>query len=251
MIYDHKDKETLQKYSVRAFPTFVITDAEGTELMRQVGAPFSTPKEAIDWFTGVGDGLENLPKYKEAYDKDPNNVDAAIKLADTYNALGKGAEALELYEGLVEKIGKKDKRKADIQLKLADALMGTISRENQAEVGARIKSIYDEVLPGLIKAKDERAVEPAFITARIKAVLDKDYKSARGDLVKLQKTFPKHDRLKEMKFYAAMYAMQDGDNDTAKAEFEAMIKEGPEDDRWVKNAASGLERLKKAQDADK
>jgi tetratricopeptide (TPR) repeat protein len=247
MIYDHKDKDTLQKYGVRAFPTFVVTDAEGTELMRKVGAGgLATPKEATEWFTNVADALDNLPKYEEAHKKNPEDVDVALKLANAYNSLGKSTEALELYEGLAKKLDKKDARRVDVHLKLGEALTGTIDRDNQAEVGKRVQEIYDEILPGLIKSKDERAVEPGIMNTKIKSMLNKDHKAARKDAQALLMAFAKHDRVKEIKFFAAYYAKQDGDNDTARKELDVLIKEGPEDDRWVKSAKKVIEQMDKA-----
>jgi tetratricopeptide (TPR) repeat protein len=249
MIYDHKDKDTLQKYGVRAFPTFVVTDAEGAELMRQVGAPFSTPKDAIKWFGDIQDGLDNLPTYEAAHKKNPEDVDAALKLANAYNSLGKSTEALELYEKLAKKLGKKDARRVDVHLKLGEALMGTLDRDNQAEVGKRVQEVYDEILPGLVKAKDERAVEPGITNTKIKSMLNKDHKGARKDAQALLKAFAKHDRVKEIKFFAAYYAKQDGDNATARKELEALIKDGPEDDRWVKSAKNVIEQMDKETEA--
>jgi tetratricopeptide (TPR) repeat protein len=245
MIYDHKDKETLKKYAVRAFPTFVITDAEGTELMRQVGAPFSTPKDATEWFTKVGDALANVEKQEAAHKDKPEDAEAALDLAETYGVLGKGAEALKIYEAVIPKLKKEDKRYVAANLAHADALMGTMERDNQAEVGAKIGEIYDAVLPDLVKAKDERAIDPTIMNTRIKSMLNKKHEDARTEILALIEAFPKMERLNEAKFFAAYYAQSNEDTETAKAEYEAIVKAGPEDDAWVKNASKQLESLNK------
>lgn len=243
LIYDHKDKDTMTKYGVRAFPTFVVTDAAGEEEMRQVGAPFRTPADATEWFGKIHDGLENIEGREKAHQENPDDIDAALKLADTYSNLGRGAEALPIFAKLVDKLEKGDKRYVDLRLKQADAMMGTLSRENQAEVGKQMGEIYDEILPGMIKEKDDRAVSHGITSARIKAIVSKDAPGARKLVQEMAGAFPEHDRALEMKYFAAVFAQMGGDNDTAKAEFEAMVKNGPEDNQWVKQAKASLDRM--------
>ncbi|MBX3459973.1 MAG: tetratricopeptide repeat protein [Planctomycetes bacterium] len=244
MLYDDKAPDVLKKYGVRAFPTFIVTDADGKEEMRQVGAPFSTPADAIKWFEKVGDAFVNLPKYEAAYEKSADDHDNAIKLADAYAALGKADKAMPIYEKLAEKLPKDDKRRVDVQLAYAQALIGTATRENQAEVGAKIQKIYDDVLPGLVKAKDERALEPGILNARLKSGIGKDHDGARKDLKALIEAFPETSRMNELMYWAAAIAQQAGDNDAAKAEFQALIKRGPAEDDYVKAAQRSLDRMK-------
>lgn len=244
MLYDDKAPDILKKYAVKAFPTFIITDVEGAEVLRQVGAPFQTPKDAIKWFGDVADGLDNLPKYEAAHEKDPENLDAALKLAETYSAMGKSDKALPLYEKLAAKVKQDDKRWVDIQLKYADGLLATMTQENQKDVGGKIAKVYEAVLPGLVKGKDERAIEPGILNARIKSFLNEDHEGARKELKALVEAFPKHERVKEIKYWAAAIAQKSGDSETAKAEYEALVKEGPEEDRYVKAAKSAIARMK-------
>ena len=244
MIYDDKDPDTLKKYGVRAFPTFVITDAEGAELMRQVGAPFSTPADATKWFTKVGDALDNLGKYEAAHKENPEDAAAAIELAGVYGVLGKGDEAIKLYETFIPKLKKEDAAWATAQLAYADALMGTMTQKNQKDVGTKMSGIYDEVLPGLVKAKDERAVDPSILNTRIKSMLMEKHSDARTEIKALMEAFPKMERLTEAKFWAAFYAQKAGENETAKAEYAAIVEAGPEDDNWVKSAKKQMDSIK-------
>jgi tetratricopeptide (TPR) repeat protein len=243
-IYQEKDPDTQKKFKVRAFPTFVVTDAEGTELMRQVGAPFSTPKEATKWFKEVGEALENVSKLEAAHKEKPEDTATTAELAKTYSKLGKSEDALKLYEGLNETIKKEDKNYVEVKLGYADALAGTLTRSNQKEVGEKIGAIYDKVLPDLVKNKDERAIDPSIMNSRIKAFLNKKYDDARTELSALTKAFPKMERLNEVKFYAAYFAQAGGDTDTAKAEYQAIVDAGPDTDKWVKNAKAQLAKLK-------
>lgn len=244
MLYDDKAPDVLKKYGVRAFPTFIVTDAEGKEEMRQVGAPFSTPADAVKWFEKVGDGFANLATYEAAYEKNADDLDNAIKLADAYAALGKGDKALPLYEKLVEKLPKDDKRRLDVQLSYGNALMGTINKENEKEVAGKLSKLYDEIVPTLIKAKDERAIDPGILNARIKALVDKNYEASLKDLKALKEGFPESKRMNELMYWYGAVAQQSGDKDAAKAEFEALVKRGPADDDYVKAAQRSLDRLK-------
>ncbi|MBZ0136275.1 MAG: hypothetical protein K8I27_07880 [Planctomycetes bacterium] len=250
MIYDHKDKDTLKKYAVRAFPTFVITDAEGTELMRQVGAPFSTPEEAREWFPKVATALKNVAALEEKHASDAENIDVAIELAETYTTLGKSDKAVEIYKALAPKIKEDDKRYATVQLAYADGLLGTISKENQDEVGKQISGIYDKVLPALIKSGEDRAIDPAVLNARIKMIVNKDNKAARTQMTDMLEPYAKHERILEIKYWAAFFAGQDGDTDTAKTEYAAIVEAGDAENQWVKNAQSQLKKLEKADNED-
>jgi tetratricopeptide (TPR) repeat protein len=243
MIYDHKDRDTLRKYNVRAFPTFVVTDAEGKEEMRRVGAPFRTPDEARKWFAAILDGLDSLEAREKAHADDPENVDLAHELAETYDALGQAEKAAPLYDKLAEALDKEDKRYVGVRLKQADGILETLTRENQAEVGEKVGKIYDEILPGLIKAKDDRAIDPGITNARIKAIVGEDTDAARKQMLELAEAFPEHDRNLEIKFFAAAIAQHGGEADTARAEFKKIVEQGPEDNRWVQAAKQALERM--------
>lgn len=243
MIYDHKDKDTLKKYAVRAFPTFVITDAEGTELMRQVGAPFSTPEEAREWFPKVATALNSVDDLEAKHKEDAENLDVAIELADTYTTLGKGDKAVEIYKAIIDKVPAEHEKYTDVQLAYADALMGTITRDNQNEVGKQISAIYDKVLPDIIKKGEDRAVDPAVLNARIKSIVDKDNAAARKQMTDMLEPYAAHKRILEIKYWAAYFAEQNGDKDTAKTEYAAIIEKGDAEDQYVKAAKQQLDNL--------
>ena len=221
----------------------MVTDADGKELMRQVGAPFSTPAEATEWFKKTGEALENVDKLEAAHKEKPEDAATTLDLAKTYSQLGKSEESLKLYEELVPTLKKEDKQYVDAKLGYADALTGTITRANQKEVGDKISGIYDEILPGLVKAKDDRAVDPTILNCRIKSMLNKKHEDARKDIKALIEAFPKMERLTEAKFWAAYFAQSNGDDETAKTEYKSIVDEGPEDDTWVKNAQGQLDKM--------
>ncbi|MCL4731557.1 MAG: hypothetical protein KJ044_14115 [Planctomycetes bacterium] len=249
MVYQDIDKEKtapiLKKYNIRAFPTFVITDAEGVEQARKVGSPFSTPAEAIAWFPKLEDALTNVAAYEAAHKEKPEDVDAGLKLAGAYHTLDKSKEALDLYETFAAKLAKDDKRYVDVQLARANLLLGTMNKDNQNAVLEKIAGIHATVLPDMVKAKDERAISPSILNARIKGVQKKPA-DGRTELKALAEAFPKSDRLTEIKFWAAQLAAEAGDKEAAKSELQAIVDAGPADNTWVKSAKSALDRLNKA-----
>lgn len=250
MVYQDIEKEKtapiLKQYAIKAFPTFVVTDAEGVEQARKVGAPFSTPAEAIAWFPKLHDALSNLGAYEAAHKEKPEDVDAGLKLAGAYHTLDKTKEALALYETFGAKLTKDDKRFVDVQLDRAKLLLGTMGKDNQDEVLARIVGIHDTFVPDLVKAKDERAISPSILNARIKAA-QKKAADGRTELQALVKAFEKSSRLTEIKFWSAQLAAEAGDKEAAKAELQAIVDAGPADDSWVKNAQAALNRMAKPQ----
>lgn len=325
MIYDHKDKATMVKYKVRAFPTFVITDAEGNELARQVGStPLSTTEKATDWFSKINTAIDEVPdleaKYAESadsikigrklgaayvmlgrsekaadvYDGLVKNLDEKSKdyeksaieyagifaklrkpdkaaaiydkllarldkesadyvkdlmaVAKLYAAVGKSTKALEIYDSILEQIDNKDSRYMDVRLAQGDAMMNGLTRSSQAKTLPKIVALYDEILPALIKSKDDRAVKPSILAARIKALFlaEKDYEGGRKLLKRLLVTFPKHDKNIEIKYWRAFFAIRAGDSDVAADELEAIIKDGPKEHGYVKRSARMLKNLKKS-----
>lgn len=249
MVYQDIEKEKtepiLKKYAIRAFPTFVVTDAEGVELARKVGAPFSNPEQARAWFPSLEDALTNLPTYEAAHKEKPDDVDTALKLAAAYRTLDKSKEALAIYDKFAASLPKDDKRYVDLRLGQAELLLGTMDRSNQDEVLGKIQAIHDGVLPDLVKAKDDRAVKPSILNARIKSALKKPA-DGRTELKALIEAFPKHAQLTEMKFWSAQLAIEAGEAEAGKAELEAIVAAGPADSSWVKSAQAALNRLAKA-----
>jgi tetratricopeptide (TPR) repeat protein len=249
MIYEHKDgaRATMAEYSVRAFPTFIILDSEGNEEMRNVGAPFATVNDALEWFPSIVNALENIGKYEAAHKEDEADIDAALKLAKVYNDLGRTEEAQKLFESSIESLEADDERLVDARLGLADTLMGTITRTNQVQVLGRILEIHAMVVPGLVEAKDERAIEPGIFSSRIMALLNNEFDEARDYLTNMIAAFSEHEKVWEMRTLRALYAERGGDAETAAKEYRSIIADAEEqeieDNEWVKAAKQQLEAM--------
>jgi tetratricopeptide (TPR) repeat protein len=254
MIDVDKDRDTAQKYGVRAMPTFVILSSEGEEEMRQRGAPFRTPEDARDWFGRILGGLDNVTAHEEAYAENGDSLEHGMRLAGTYNDLGRGKDALEIYEKFEDQLDPEAENYVDIRLAHADALTSTITRENRAEVAPRLAKIYESVVPQLIEAKDERAIEPGMMVARIKAMVGNDPAAGREGMLKLAEVFPESSHIWEMRTHAALFAQRAGDSDTAKAEYQAIIKDAEEaeadDKQFVRIAKQLLAELEKPEEVE-
>ncbi|MCF6228740.1 MAG: tetratricopeptide repeat protein [Planctomycetes bacterium] len=253
MVYQDKNEEVnkkiLKQYKIRAFPTFVILDSEGNEL----GRP-RVPRDlegAKEWFPKVADAYKNLETYEKAYKEKPDDVDAAKKMAEIYSVIGKGDKAVEIFEKLAESVKEDDEGYTDLQLEYAKALMSTMNRSNQKEVLGKVAEVNGKVLPALIEAKDERAVEAGILNARIKVGITEDGKGAVELMTKLEAAFGDGDRGNEVKYWAAVVTIQGGDDDGGKAKLEALVKDGDAEDEWVKNASKYLERINNKGDGKK
>lgn len=271
MVYDNA---IFKKYGVRSMPTFIVLDSEGKELGRP---PVPRNVDACkEWFPKAADAYKNLETYEAAYKEKPGDVDTAKKMAEVYSVIGKGDKAVEIYEalykkdtsdeftrefaklcmkagkgaravellkGLVEKTEEGSEGFVDIQLEYAKALMGTVNRSNRKEVLGKVAEVNGKVLPALIEAKDERAVEAGIQTARIKVGITEDSKGAIELMTKLEAAFGDGDRGNEVKYWAAVVATQGGDEDGGRAKLEALVKDGDAEDEWIKNASKFLDRI--------
>jgi tetratricopeptide (TPR) repeat protein len=228
MIDINKDEDTAAAYRISAVPTFIILDVEGKEEFRHVGVPFRTPDAATGWIGRVTGGLENVSSHEAAYAENEDSFEHGIRLARTYSDLGRDSEALRLFDKFEDELDSDADDYVDIRLAHGDALLGTLTQENQAELAPRLASIYGSVVPSLIEDKDERAIDPGMLLARIKVVVDNDLEAGRKQLLKLAETFPDTDKIWEIRVFAAVYAMHAGNADVAKAELESVIEDAEE-----------------------
>ncbi|MHC4840792.1 MAG: tetratricopeptide repeat protein [Planctomycetota bacterium] len=277
MLYDDKAPEIMKEYKIKAFPTFIILNSEGEEL----GRPRNMPRNlegAKEWFPKAADAFKNLATYEAAHADKPDDVAAAKKLAEVYGVVGKGDKAIEVFEAiyeknadddeltrefadlclenrngtkaaelfkkLIDKAEEGDEGVIDLKISYGEALMGTLTRANQAEEAPKIVEIYADFLPGLVKAGDERAIDPSVFCAKVKAFVNKDNEGALKTLTDLYKPFEKSERLLEIKYQKAILTYQTGDAETAKAELKE-ISEADAENAWAKRAKSTLDSLNK------
>lgn len=213
-------------------PTLVIADKDEKALVTQVGAPFSTPADAIKWFDDVSTALKQVADLEAAYKKDAKNLDTAIKLAESYGKLSRHADAAKLLEEVLKALPKDDKRVLDVKHKLADALLkGEVDIDRGVELCKELTTTF-------LEAKDERAMDT--VHGVMMGCWQKgEFKQAREALLKCVEAFPKHAKAIEYRVYAAYLAAQADDKDTAKKELKAIIEAGPADHEWV-NVAKEL-----------
>ena len=142
MIYDHKDPATMKKYAIRYFPTFIVTDAAGTEMMRKVGAPFSTPEDAAKWFPRLATAFDEVSDLEARYEESPESTKVERKLAATYAVLARADEAAELYDTLVKKL---DENSPDFKKNANEYAEGYTSIRKSKEAAA----LYDRLVSRL------------------------------------------------------------------------------------------------------
>lgn len=89
--------EVYKRFNIRATPTTLILDNDGSEYDWHVGYS-PPPEEFLESIEKSAKGIGTFKSYKEAYDKDPNNVEAVFHLARKYDRRYDEPKATELYE---------------------------------------------------------------------------------------------------------------------------------------------------------
>lgn len=265
------DKATPKLFGVSAMPTLVIADSAGIELAKSVGAPFSTPEDCITWFDEIGPKIKSFQELRTKWDASKHSdADAGAKFADAAAAVGNTKLAIETLESLIklagdnkEAAGKLHTRVARIHLdgwniedasSAAEAADKLLPAEGEARVdldlvraklllfsgdaeGARKLCVkYRETL---LKAKDERVIE---LTEVYVGTFDEpDYKKNRELYLELGKVFSTHERIWEIKVYAAYFAIEAGDKETGRKELADVAANGK--GQWKGIAQSILEDM--------
>ncbi|MCB9894368.1 MAG: hypothetical protein H6839_07960 [Planctomycetes bacterium] len=282
MIDVDKDEVVPPLYDVSAMPTLVITDAEGNELAKSVGAPFSDPEGAIKWFDEIGGKINAFSELQTKWD-DSKHADAAVgeKYAEAANELGKTSAAIEAYKALIELAGEDKAKAGALHTLVAKMLLDNSDLEGAtehanladkllpAEGDARIdadllraqilmwsddaagaRKLCDKHYDNLVKAADERAID---LASTILGTIDSDDEKAvptkgREMYLKLAEVFAKHERVWELKVYAAYFALSCDQEEAGVKELKEVIEKGKGD--WVKIAKDVLERHEKKDAGD-
>lgn len=91
--------EFAKKYKVNAYPTVLFLDAEGNEVDRILG--YVPKKDFLEMMTDYNKGVNTFGYLKKKLEKDPDNLDANLKIADKYTALGDNKEAKTHLEKII------------------------------------------------------------------------------------------------------------------------------------------------------
>jgi hypothetical protein len=108
-----------------------------------------------------------------------------------------------------------------IKLRKCELLMGKLKDD------PTVREVLEELIPKLLKKKDERVIDVSMDFANIIARMadKKDPAKGREMMVALKDAFPDHTRMIEFRCHAGMYAHQNGDNESALAEMKAIAED--------------------------
>ncbi len=107
-----------KKYGVSGYPTILFLDKDGNEIDRIVG--YIPAKDFLATIMDYNKGVNTLAYLKSALDKDPNNIEACLKMADKQMTFGNNAEAKKyLLNIITQDPENKSGRKDDAEYKLA------------------------------------------------------------------------------------------------------------------------------------
>lgn len=275
MIDVDKDEVVPPMFDVSAMPTLVIANAKGEQLSKSVGAPFSTPEEAIKWFDEIGEKLTAFDGLLAKWDES-KHTDVAVgkDFAEACVELGRIDDAILAYESLVGLAGDDKAEAASLHLELAriykdkyefeDAEKHAAkASEGTPETGdARVdldllrielllytekpadaRQLCEKHREALLKAADERVIQlTQFYLGTEEGDESAINKKGRKLYVELAKTFDDHERVWELKTIAAWYALNGEDEATGIKELEEVAEKA--EGRWKEIAKSVLDRNK-------
>jgi hypothetical protein len=174
-----------------AMPTLIIADAEGNARVRQVGAAFDNPKDALKWFDDIDAALKELPDAEKAFTESKNSdIAKGMKLAGIYGKLGLNGKAAKVCEDLINGREEKDSTLVEVRIKLADLqleegdsaaamgqlkiVLGLLAKDDKRVVDVKLKLIdcrmneqqteglakeVETLYAELLKGKDERVLD--------------------------------------------------------------------------------------------
>lgn len=212
-------KEATRSFGVTAYPTILLTEADGSVVCTQVGTDKRfTPAAWILWLDEQLNSGSKLAGLKAATDSKPEDAAAWSAYADALFELGRKQEAAEAYTKAESLL---DEQALHVKVRKAQLLLA------QMKDDPTCREVLEELLPKLIKRKDERAIDLSLDFANIVGRLakEKDPKRSRQMMLDLIAAFPESPRLIELRCRAGMYAHLSGDNETALAE----MKQAAED----------------------
>jgi tetratricopeptide (TPR) repeat protein len=267
------DEATPKLYDVSAMPTLVIAEADGTEVSKSVGAPFSAPEDAIKWFDEIGGKITAYRDSSAKWDESKHTDTAAgEKLAEAAMALGKTAQAIEIYQALIAAAGDDKTRAASLHLKLAKMFLEQFELETAtehvdkadkltpAEGDARVdvdvlrarlllfndkpeeaRKLAQKYFDTLLEKVDVRVIDLAEVILGTEDQEDEvaAAKTARAMYQKLAKAFDKHERVWELKVYAAWYGISSGEKEACLKELQEVAEKG--EGSWKAIAKSVLD----------
>jgi tetratricopeptide (TPR) repeat protein len=268
-----KDEGTPKLYDVSAMPTLVIADADGFERAKSVGAPFSTPEGAIKWFDEIGGKITAYDDLNAKWNESKHtDTGSGEKLAEAAIGLGKTTQAIEIYEALIAAAGEDKVRAATLNLKVGKLLLDQWEIERAAEfvdkadklapaegdarvdvdvVRARVllfsekgkeaRELANKYFDKLVEKADARALDLADIMLTSEDEQDEATaaKKGRALYLKLAKAFDKHERVWELKVYAAWYGLSGDEKEACRKELAEVAEKG--EGQWKDIAKSLLE----------
>lgn len=214
-----EDRAAVKEFEVKAYPTIILAEADGKLIAKESGSGGKlTPEAWSMWIDQQLGATGKLDALIAAVEKNPQDAASLRSLADAYYELGRKDEAVQYYskaEAIVEE------ELIQIKLRKCELLMAGMKDD------PTVREVLDELIPKLLKKKDERVIEISLSFANIVARMADEKDPARGRqmMLDLKEAFPEHKGVIEFRCRAGMFAHMDGDNDTALTEMRAIAEE--------------------------
>ena len=277
MIDVDENPDASKAFEIKAMPTLIIADADAFERARAVGAPFSTPDAAIKWFDEIGG---KITACQEAFDKWNESKHTDTAAGETYAeaavGLGKLTAAIDTYKTLIDGAGEDKARAAALNLKAGKLLLNEWDIEGAtpfieaadkaapaegdvrvdvdvvrarlllfSEKGKEARELAAKYFDKLVEKADARALELTDVMLSSDEEVEDAVaaKTGRALYLRLAKAFAKHERVWELKVYAAWYGMSGPDKEACKKELAEVAEKG--EGQWKDIAKNVLEESEK------
>ena len=183
-VHISKELDTVRQYHVGQVPTIVFFDKNGDELARHRVEQSVTPEELMERLNSVLGDLRAFEKLKRQVEREPQNLDAALKMG-------------RILEGWL--------------------------REEQAIVFFK-KIAETENADRMIRAQARNSWARALLASGNRAGVQGNPKKAIDTLRNFLELFPKHERVTEAQYMLAMHLASDGKMDEAEQLLQELVK---------------------------
>ncbi len=234
-LWDDADRAAIGQYDIKVIPTFVIAEADGEMLLKHVGPPFMSPSDAIKWIDGIPDRLNELKLCEARARARPDDFAIQLGLFQACSDLGLVARADAALQAAETLAGDDAARLLEMDIARLRVLHARQQLRPAAEAAERVAT-------GLLASRDERLVPLGLLVVEVRTFVGR-YDKARELAREVNRLFPGNSHVIEYNLRAAFAAARSGDNTTAKAELEAIVAAGPEEDVGVATAKEMLAHM--------
>jgi len=205
----------VKRYKVRGYPFIVFVDSKGDEIDWIIG--YLPADKFLKRVEVIHSGKDTFRDFKTRYTQDPADLDAAVGYAAKLKERGESAEAIAVYEAVLEAARPEKKPQAGDCL---DALWQQALQERDFAAAA---ALIEELIADY---PETSGIESAFLLlAQIYAKIDKDLDKAVALMQRGVERYTGTDNEDKFRYDLSGYLTEKGDYDAALAQLDRITSE--------------------------